>query len=144
MADSKFVKDFTAGSVPRQLLTFALPLYLSNILQIVYNVVDMVIVGHVLGSVGLSAVSIGGEVMMFINFFVMGFSGAGQVIIAQLLGVRQAQALGRFIGNMASFLLAGGIFFMVVCLILREEILQIMSTPPESFDEALAYVTVDD
>lgn len=142
VADSKFVTDFTAGSVPRQLLTFALPLYLSNILQIVYNVADMVIVGQVLGSVGLSAVAIGGDVTMFINFFAMGFSGAGQVIAAQLLGARQSQQLGRFIGNMASFLMAGGIFFMAVCLILREEILQIMSTPPESFDEALAYATV--
>ena len=142
MAKSKFVTDFTAGSVPRQLIIFALPLYLSNILQIVYNVIDMIIVGQVLGSVGLSAVAIGGDVTMFLNFFAMGFSGAGQVIVAQLLGAKNSQALGRFIGNMASFLLIGGIIFTALCLIWRAEILQIMNTPPESFAEALAYATV--
>lgn len=142
MANSKFTTDFTTGSVPRQLATFALPLYLSNVLQIVYNVTDMVIVGRVLGSVGLSAVAIGGDVTMFLNFFAMGFSGAGQVIVAQLLGARQSQKLGRFIGNMMGFLFAGGILFTVVCMIFRAEILQVMNTPAESFEEALAYATV--
>lgn len=142
MAASKFTNDFTKGSVPRQLVTFALPLYLSNILQIVYNLVDMIIVGQVMGKVGLSAVAIGGDVTNFLAFFSMGFSGAGQVIIAQLLGARKSQALGRFIGNMSAFLFSGGIFFAVICLILREEILIVMNTPAESFDEALAYATV--
>lgn len=143
MAESKtFSTDFTEGNVPRQLIKFAIPLYLSNILQIVYNLVDMVIVGQVLGSVGLSAVAIGGDVTMFFNFFAMGFSGAGQVIVAQLLGARNSQALGRFIGNMTSFLFAGGIFFTVICIFWRENFLQIMNTPAESFDEALSYATI--
>lgn len=143
MAESKtFSTDFTEGNVPRQLIKFAIPLYLSNILQIVYNLVDMVIVGQVLGSVGLSAVAIGGDVTMFLNFFAMGFSGAGQVIVAQLLGAKNSQALGRFIGNMMSFLFIGGIIFTVACIFLRENILQIMNTPTESFDEALSYATI--
>lgn len=138
----KFSTDFTSGNVPRQLFEFALPLYASNILQIVYNVVDMIIVGQMLGKVGLSAVSIGGDAANFLMFFSMGFSSAGQVIIAQLLGAGKSRDLGRFIGNMTSFLFCGGIFFTIICLLLREEILRLMSTPPEAFEEALAYATV--
>ena len=53
--------DLTEGPVTRQLLIFAYPFVLSNLLQIVYNLVDLVVVGHFGGSVSQSAVSIGGD-----------------------------------------------------------------------------------
>ena len=58
------IKDFTKGSIPRQLVRFATPLFLSNLLQIVYNMVDMIVVGNFVGTEGLSAVAIGGEVLV--------------------------------------------------------------------------------
>ena len=140
--DNKLIKDFTQGNVTKQLITFALPLYMSNMLQIVYNMIDMIIVGQTLGKVGLSAVSIGGDVANFLTFVSMGFSGAGQVIIAQLLGAKQPDKLGRFIGNMCGFLTLLSIIFTVTCLIFRVTILDLMNTPNEAFDEALAYATV--
>ena len=57
------IRDFTSGNVRRQLVSFATPLFLSSLLQIVYNMVDMIIVGQKLGKVGLSAVSVGGDVI---------------------------------------------------------------------------------
>ena len=71
--DKKFSTDFTQGNIPRQLIIFAVPLYLSNFLQIVYNMIDMVIVGQIMGKVGLSAVAIGGDVTNFLNFFALPF-----------------------------------------------------------------------
>ena len=56
------IKDFTQGSITQQLIVFAWPLFLSNLLQVVYNMVDMVVVGHTLGKVGISAVAVGGDV----------------------------------------------------------------------------------
>ncbi len=52
------IKDFTKGNITKQLIKFATPLFLSSLLQIVYNMVDMVIVGNVVGKAGLSAVSV--------------------------------------------------------------------------------------
>ena len=57
MSNKTYITDFTTGSVPKHLLVFSAPLFLSNLLQVVYNLVDMVIVGHVYGEVGLSASS---------------------------------------------------------------------------------------
>ncbi len=142
MDKKNFSTDFTEGNIPRQLIIFAVPLYLSNFLQIVYNMVDMIIVGQVMGKVGLSAVAVGGDVSNFLNFVAMGFSGAGQVIIAQLLGGKKFEELGRFIGNMMSFLFCCGIFLSAIFLFFLEPILKIMNTPPESFSEAFAYATV--
>lgn len=56
----KGIADFTRGPVTKQLICFALPLFASQLLQILYNMADMVIVGQVMGKVGLSAVAIGG------------------------------------------------------------------------------------
>ena len=62
------IRDLTKGSVPRTLFSFSLPLFLSGLLQMVYNMVDMIVVGNFVGTNGLSAVSIGGEVLMLIRY----------------------------------------------------------------------------
>ena len=72
MSNSK-IRDFTSGNITRQLITFAWPLFLSNLLQVVYNMVDMIIVGQVLGKVGTSAVAVGGDVSNFLTFVAMAF-----------------------------------------------------------------------
>ena len=136
------IRDFTEGNVTKQLLGFAAPLFLSNLLQIVYNMVDMIIVGRTLGKTGLSAVSVGGDVTAFLTFLAIGFSNAGQVLIAQYIGKGRRDELTRFAGTMFTFLMGSAALISVVCLFLRRQILTLMNTPAESFGEALAYVTV--
>ena len=138
----KMRMDFTEGNVTKQLLIFSAPLFLSNLLQIVYNMVDMVIVGQVMGKVGLSAVSVGGDVSNFLTFLAMGFSNAGQVMIAQYIGAGQKEKVSRFICTMSSFLMVCAVVLSSVCLVLRQPILHLMHTPQESFVETLNYATV--
>jgi len=142
MAKQRFITDFTQGSVPKQLLRFATPLLLANLLQVVYNMADMVIVGQVMGSVGLSAVSIGGDVSSFLTFVAMGFSNAGQVIISQFIGAGQKHKVGAFTGTIFTFLLGFAVALGGVCLLLREQILGLMNTPAVAWQEALNYSTV--
>ena len=137
-----YITDFTQGSVSKHLLVFAAPLFLSNMLQVVYNLVDMVIVGHVAGEVGLSAVSIGGDISSFLTFISMGFSSAGQVLIAQYIGAGYRDRVGKFICTMSSFLLTTAAVVGAVCLLLRQPILQLMNTPAESYQQTLDYATV--
>ena len=95
----QLIHDFTQGSIPWQLLAFSAPLFCSNFLQAIYNTVDMIVMGHVLGRVGLSSISVGGDIQKFLNFMAMGFSGAGQVVIAQYLGAngtRRSVSSGRW------------------------------------------------
>lgn len=136
------VKDFTKGNVTKQLVVFAWPLFLSNLLQIFYNMVDMVIVGQELGKVGISAVSVGGDVTHFLTFIAMGFSNAGQVLIAKYIGARQSDRIGRFVGTMSTFLLVCAMVIGALGLVFRDGILRLMNTPAESYGGALAYSTV--
>ena len=135
------ITDFTQGPVMKALLTFAFPLFLSNLLQAVYNVVDMVVVGQVVGEAGLSALANGGDLVGFLTFISMGFSTACQTIISQYIGANLRERLSRFIGTMASFLLLCAVVVSVVCFFLRREILTLLNTPEESFQYALQYST---
>ncbi len=135
------INDFTTGPVLPTLVTFAVPLFLSNLLQAIYNVVDMIVVGQVVGETGLSALSIGGDISSLLTFLSMGFSTAAQIIIAQYIGAGLRDKLSRFIGTMFTFLMICAVGMSVLCLLLRKQILVWMNTPPEAWDQALAYST---
>ncbi len=136
------ITDFTKGGIAGPLLIFSLPLFFSNLLQIVYNMVDMIIVGNVLGLEGISGVSVGGDVTALMTFIAIGFSGAGQVLIARYIGAGEKNKIGKFVGTMFSFLLCCSLVVSIIALLFRNTILSLMNTPKASFDEALAYSVI--
>lgn len=136
------IRDFTQGNITSQLITFAWPLFLSNLLQVFYNMVDMIIVGRVLGKAGTSAVAVGGDISHFLAFIAMGFSSAGQVLIAKYVGSKQTHKLGRFVGTMGGFLAACAIVGSILGLTFQNDILRLMNTPAESYAGAVAYSAV--
>lgn len=136
------VKDLTKGSVPKLLLLFAAPLFVSNALQAIYNIVDMVVVGQVIGGTGMSAVSTGGNILHILTFLAMGFSSAGQVIIAREVGENDMDAVKKTIGTMFSLLLAMAIAVSVICYALRGWILNLVNTPPEAYAYTMDYTVI--
>jgi putative MATE family efflux protein len=136
------ITDFTSGPVARQLVVFATPLFLSSLLQVLYNMADMIIVGNKLGEVGLSAVSVGGDVTAFLTFFAIGFTSAGQVIISKYIGKGENDKIGRFVATMFTILLSVAVLITAVCLFLRDPILNLMNTPEDAYLQARDYSTV--
>lgn len=133
------VKDLTKGSVAKELLKFAFPLFLSNALQAIYNIVDMIVVGQYIGGSGMSAVSIGGDMLHLLTFVAMGFSSAGQVLIAQDVGAGKMDSVRKIIGTMFTFLLLASATISIVCYCVREPMLRLLNTPAESFKYTLDY-----
>ena len=142
MTKTSRIADFTTGPITKQLAVFAAPLFLSNLLQVVYNMVDMIVVGQTLGQVGLSAVSVGGDVSHFMTFIAMGFSSAGQVIISQYIGAKERHKLGRFVSTMFGFLVVCSLFISSLCICFRGPILHLMNVPEAAYEQALGYSTV--
>lgn len=135
------VNDFTTGPVFPSLFKFAIPLFFSNLLQSVYNMVDMAVVGKVVGQAGLSGLSIGGDVLSLLTLVCLGLSGASEIIIAQYLGAGMKERLSRFVGTLSSFMLICSVGVAALCMILRTPILTAMNTPVEAWDHALSYAT---
>ena len=133
------IRDLTQGSVTRLLLIFAFPLLCSNLLQTVYNMVDMIVIGQFVGREGLSAVSIGGDMLHFLTFLVMGFSNAGQVILSQYIGAGNRDRIRGTIGTMFTVTFISAVGLTIICYLGLDAFLHAMNTPAECFDYARQY-----
>ncbi len=129
MPTKTMIRDLTRGPVVSQLFRFALPLFVSNALQAVYNLVDMVVVGNYIGKAGMSAVSIGGDILHLLTFVAMGFSSAGQVIIARAVGSGRHADIRKTIGTMFTFLLSASVVIAFFCYVIRHSVLRWLNTP---------------
>lgn len=105
--------SFTEGPLLRQLIVFALPLMALNLLQYVYQTVDMIVVGQVVGDVGLVAISNATNAAYLVSAFVMGLTAGGGVVVARAVGAgdvagqRRAYAATLIVAVVAAALLAG-------------------------------------
>ena len=136
------VRDFTEGSIPKQLFDFMLPVMASNALQVLYSAVDMMVVGHYVGTGGLSAVSVCGQVMNLLTMFCTGLCTGGQVLIAQMIGAKKKRELNQVIGTLCSSILLMAAALSVIIFSGRGMVCTLLNMPSESFDMAMSYLGV--
>jgi putative MATE family efflux protein len=141
-ADKTFIRDFTKGSVPGSLLVFTLPFMASNACQVLYSVVDMVIVGRFMGGTGISAISLGSQILNFLTMMHVGYCNGGQIFVAQLIGAKLQKELNGAIGTLFSSALLLGLIFSCCAVLLRVPLLRLLNTPAESFDMTINYLTI--
>ncbi len=139
MKGKAIVNDLTEGSVSKGLLSFAWPFMLSNLLQTLYNMVDMVIVGQYVGSVGLAAVSNAGQIQWMAMTLIMGLAGAGQTIISQYVGMKDKEGLQKIIGTMFSVLALISVAETFLGIAFCEDLLRLINVPEEAMGDAVAY-----
>lgn len=133
------VTDYTSGPITKQLITFALPFVFSNLLQTAYNIVDMMIVGRMIGSVGMSAVSIGSDILHMYLFLALGLSNAGQIIISQYIGARDRNAIPRILGSMTAVILGISLLAAVFGPFLCDFWFTLLHVPSEAIEYCRAY-----
>ena len=142
MATARISKDFTSGSIPRQLLLFTLPFMLANALQVFYSTIDMIIVGKFVGTPGLSAVSQSSQILNFATMVCFGFSNAGQVLVSQALGAGKREQMNRIIGTLFSLISALALVLSAVVLAGHTVIMDIMNIPAESWAYSRDYLLI--
>lgn len=138
---NEIARDMTRGSVLRQLFIFAVPVALANALQAVYSMVDMVVVGQFVGSAGLSAVGIGGQLLNMFLSIGMGFSFGAQILLSQQVGA-QDKDLQPTIGTLFTTEFISAILFGIIGIVLCPQLLGIMNTPEAAWQDARAYTIV--
>lgn len=134
--------DFTSGPVMPMLLRFLLPFLLANLLNSIYNMIDTIIIGQFVGSVGIVSVSLGGKLLNVLTNVGTGFAGGGQVLISQLVGAKRREEYNSSIGTLFTATVALAAFFAAVILLLSQHIITWLNTPEEAVPGALAYLRV--
>ena len=140
---TRLTRDFTHGSIYKPMLIFMLPFMASNALQVFYSTIDMLIVGrYVNGTTALSAVTQSSQIMNFATMVCLGFSNAGQVLIAQALGAGKRKEMNRIIGTLFTLITALALFLTAVILLGRNWILDIMNIQPEAQKYTMDYLVI--
>lgn len=135
-------ETMTEGNSLRLILTFALPLLLGNLLQQTYNMADAAIVGRYLGTDALASVGASSSVQFLVMGFCIGICLGFAIPVAQRFGAGDHKAMRQFIFQGA--VLAAGIaaFCTILCTILCPNILCLLSTPDNIYDNAYSYLFV--
>lgn len=142
MAFSSSTVSFSEGPLFRQLLSFALPLMAVNILQYVYQAVDMAVVGQVVGDVGLVSMSNAVNAVFLVNAFVIGLSAGGGVVVARAVGAGDVGAQRRAYAATLLVALLASAGIAAAGTLLARPAFTANAVPAAALDGAVAYTTV--
>ncbi len=134
--------DLTTGSPGKRLLRFALPIIFINLLQAVYNVADMVIIGHWADAASMAAVSTGGQVTTVILVVVTAIANGGTTLIGQNFSMGKTENIKRLVGTMYSFVLVIALVLTVLGLAFASPLLRMLNIPDESYVSAMWYLCI--
>jgi len=131
--------SLTKGSIWKSMLLFALPVFLGNVFQQLYNTFDAWCVGNYIGDNALAAVSSSGSlIFMMVSFFNGVAMGAG-VVIARTFGAKQYETMQKAIHTAIAFGLVTGILLTAAGVALTPTILRWMGTPQEVLPQSIEY-----
>ncbi len=136
------VKDMTEGKPLKLILNFCIPLIIGNLFQQLYNIADSIIVGQILGKDALAAVGSTGSLNFLVIGFVLGMCGGFCIPVAHSFGAANYKLMRRFIFNAAYLSAITAIIFAIATGLTAGNILQIMQTPDNIYEQARIYITI--
>lgn len=134
--------DLTRGPIASVLIKLTVPFMLSNLLQTLYSMVDMIVVGQIVGSSGLSAVTISSQLIMLMTTLVMGFASGGQILISQLSGVKDHRGISETTGTLFTTVGVVGLCMSIIGILVYEPVFRILNMPPEAWDQGRDYMII--
>ncbi len=142
MKSNKYEIDMCNGSIMDKLVSFALPLMLSGILQLMFNAVDIIVVGRFSGSEALAAVgSTTALINVFTNLFI-GISLGANVLAARFFAAGRKEEMSETVHTSITLALISGIFMAFVGLIFSKGALELMGTPEDVIGLSTLYMRI--
>ncbi len=129
----------TEGKISKSIILFALPIFLGNLFQQMYNVVDSWVVGNFVSANALAAVSSSGSLIFLIVGFINGVFVGASVIISQYYGEKNREKLSIAIHTTIAFGLIAGVLVTIVGIFLSPTLLRLMGTPESVFPKSVLY-----
>ena len=142
MKNNKYEMNMCSGSIMDKLISFSLPLMLSGILQLMFNAVDIVVVGRFSGSRTLAAVgSTTALINMFTNLFI-GISLGTNVLAARFFAAGKSKEMSETVHTSMTLALISGILMAFVGLFFSKAALTMMGTPSDVIDQSALYMRI--
>lgn len=130
------------GTIMDKLVSFSLPLMLSGILQLMFNAVDVIVVGRFAGSQALAAVgSTTALINMFVNLF-MGISLGTNVLAARFFAAGKDRQMSETVHTSIAFAAISGIVMVFVGIFFSKFALELMATPADVIEQSTLYMRI--
>lgn len=134
--------DMTKGPLNKEIFAFSIPLIFTNLLQVLFNMADMAVVGRFAGASALGSVgSTTNMVVMFIGLLI-GIGSGVSALVARFFGARSEKEVKETVSTAFVLSLALGILLMLIGLLFGGNILKLLNTKEELFDGALLYINI--
>ena len=134
--------DMTRGPLGKQILIFSLPLMLSNVLQVLFNMADIAVIGQFSGSISLGAVGSTTTLVTLFTGILIGIAGGENVLVALHYGARNKKEVCETVHTSAIISLLIGILILAVGVLFSRNILQLLNTKEELIDKATRYLRI--
>ena len=135
-------QDLTKGNLWKQIFVFSLPLMISNLLQVLFNMADIAVVGRFAGSIALGAVGSTTTLVTLFTGFLIGMAGGVNVLVARYLGAKKPKDVEEASHTAVIICLLTGIVIMAVGLLFAHGILQLLHTKDELIAGATLYLRI--
>ena len=122
------MQDLTEGPLGKKILIFSVPLMLSNLLQVLFNMADIAVIGQFAGSLSLGAVGSTATLVTMFTGFLIGLSGGINVLTALYYGAKDRESLSKTIHSAALVSLIMGVLLLVLGVGLSEWMLTMLKT----------------
>ena len=135
-------RSLTQGPLARQILIVSLPLALSNLLQVLFNMSDVAVVGRFAGSTALGAV---GSTSIFVTLFtgfLIGLGNGINVLVARFYGARNAESVHKTVHSALLVSLVAGVLLLAVGLFGSPALLRLLNTKEDLLPGAILYLRV--
>jgi len=139
---AKIESDLTKGTVWKQMLLFAIPFFISNLIQSLYSVTDLMIVSYFGGTESIAGVNTSSSVLIIITNLATGISAGGSVIVGQYFGAGQREKIKRAISTLFLSLLGLAILVAISLFIFAHPLLKALNTPAEAYAQSHGYLLV--
>jgi putative MATE family efflux protein len=136
------MKELTRGNEARLIFNFAMPMLLGNLFQQLYNIVDTIIVGKVLGKEALAAVGASFPIVFTLISLIIGVASGGTIVIAQYFGARDHDSVRRAIHTVYIFLTVAAVILTLVGIPMTDDIFRLIRLPEEIMPEATTYLGI--
>lgn len=136
------LQDLTQGSLAKKILWFSIPLIISNLLQVLFNMTDIAVVGQFAGANALGSVGSTTTLVTMFTGFLIGMSGGINVLVALHYGSKDKEGLSQTIHSAVIVSAITGVILMLLGIGLSEGILRILHTKEELLDGAVLYVRI--
>lgn len=137
---NKKTMDLTQGNVTKLLIAYALPLIATSLLQSIYSIADLLIAGHTVGSVGISAINNSSQIMNLITKIAIGLSVGGNILIGQYFGAKNEKGKKESIQTLFTLCIILGILCSIIMWIFSRSLLALLDAP--ALEEATTYLKI--